>query len=73
MSRFKTLRERNITKKNDFFHFKGKILLKTTSDIIWNNQNMAQFGVYLEEIIFNWIKSIKRIQNAKNIFKEKNI
>lgn len=48
--------------------YRGKILLKTTSELIWNNKNMAEFGVHLERIIDNWLSSIQKLRTLKNPF-----
>ena len=70
MSRYKALRERDISNRVGYA-FEGRILINTTSEKIWNNKNVAQFGVYLEKIINHWINSVKAIKRHKNYLVEK--
>lgn len=65
-SLYSKVRHINDARKNLGWDYKGKILRKNTSNLIWLNPHMAEFGVYMERVINSWVDSIKVIKKQTN-------
>jgi len=71
---YKSTFNRNISLLNKGFDYKGKILSKTLSRRMFENQNIANFLSFVENIVTHNVESIKNIKKlfAYSISKHNN-
>jgi hypothetical protein len=71
MKLYDVYKNRKISLKNNGYDYRGRILLRTTSNVLWGNPMLTEFGTYLEKILNHWIYCVKAIKKAKNPFVHK--
>lgn len=68
---YKALLRRRTKLRNLGFDYRGKILRRSLSSVIYMNENVAEFVERLEVIITNLVYSVKSIKKQVNFLVDK--
>jgi hypothetical protein len=71
MSRFKVMKNRIKNKRYYNDEFNGSLLIKNTSNLIWDNLIVITIGSYIEDYLNNLISMVKSIKKQINFLVEK--
>ena len=72
MDNYKALLRRKTRLRNLGYDYRGKIMSRSLSSIIYLNENVEGFLKYIEDIMTHLIYSVKHIKKKVNFLVDKN-